>query len=834
MSTSWRSSDPDAGREADKYDRPVPSRTLILQHMERRGKPAHYEALLKEFGLYDADEQEGLRRRLIAMVRDGQLLKTRKEAFDLINEADRIIGRVHGHREGFGFVIPDEGEDLFLTARQMKLLFDGDRVVVRETDVDSRGRRYCAIVEILERGVSQLVGAFHEEDGNGFVTPEGRRMTYDLAIEPGALVPSEGQIVLVDIKSYPTRHQRAIGVIREILGHRMDPGMETDIAIHNYDIPYQWPQAVADAVRGLSPEVPEEDKLHRVDMRDKPFVTIDGEDARDFDDAVYAEKRLIGGWRLFVAIADVSYYVKPGSALDTEACNRGTSVYFPGQVIPMLPEVLSNGLCSLNPHVDRLAMVCEMTIGPRGRLSGFQFYEGLIRSHARLTYTQVGTMLEKKDARQQSSTQGQDCTSLRRQHAALVPHLENLHSLYKTLVNRRKKRGAIDFATTETRIIFGPERKIDRIEPIERNDAHKLIEECMLCANVAAAQFIEHHGIPGLFRVHEGPTEKKRESLLRFLGERGLSLPGRAEPTPADYQNLLSTTAERSDAHVIQTMMLRSLGQAVYQQDNGGHFGLAYPAYTHFTSPIRRYPDLLVHRAIRAIVRSGKKAKHVVTVKGVPAVRRDTAFPYDVEAMVTLGKHCSMTERRADDASREVVERLKCEYMQKHIGEIYEGTISAVTGFGVFVELKDLFVSGLVHVSSLQGDYYQFDPVRQRLTGERTGLCFRLGDSVTVQVMRVDLQERNIDFEISNGVRKTGRPSPDRRSQRQAPSAGGRKTLSRKDREQDSAASDRAPSKRAGKGRGLRGRKRPGPRTKGAGRTTEKRKAPKTASARKG
>ena len=749
MSTSWRSSDPDAGREADKYDRPVPSRTLILRHIEHRGAPARYEVLLEEFGLVDAEEQEGLRRRLIAMVRDGQLLKTRQEAFDLIDEADLIAGRVHGHREGFGFVIPDEGEDLFLTVKQMRMLFDGDRVVVRETDIDSRGRRYCAVVEVLERGVSQLVGSYHEEDGKGMVTPTGRRMTNELVVEPGALVPTQGQIVLVDIKTYPSRHQMAVGVVREILGHRMDPGMETDIAIHSYDIPHIWPQAVSDEVQGFSPEVPEEDKQHRVDMRDLPFVTIDGEDAKDFDDAVYARKRLTGGWRLFVAIADVSYYVKPGSELDKEACHRGTSVYFPGQVIPMLPEVLSNGLCSLNPHVDRLAMICEMTIGARGRLSGFRFYEGLIRSHARLTYSQVGTMLQEEEQ------QDEECIRLRREYASLVPHLESLYKLYNSLVNRRKKRGAIDFSTTETRIIFGPERKIDRIEPVHRNHAHKLIEECMLCANVAAAQFIEHHGLPGLFRVHEGPTERKRESLLRFLSERGLSLPGRAAPTPTDYQNLLAATAERSDAHVIQMMMLRSLGQAVYQQDNGGHFGLAYPAYTHFTSPIRRYPDLLVHRAIRAIVRSGKRARHVVTVKGASTMDRETSFPYDVDAMVALGKHCSMTERRADDASREVMERLKCEYMQKHLGEIYEGTVSAVTGFGLFVELKELLVSGLVHISSLPSDYYHFDPVRQNLSGEKGGLCFRLGDAVTVQVMRVDLEERNIDFELANSAART-------------------------------------------------------------------------------
>ncbi len=758
MSTSWRSDDPDAGLEAGKYENPVPSRTLISQLLENRGAPARYEVLVEEFALADEDEREGLRRRLIAMVRDGQLLQTRKGEFGLIDKMDLVVGKVQGHRDGFGFVIPAEGgDDLFLTAKQMKELFDGDRVVVRQTDVDNRGRRYCAVVDILERSVSQVVGAYHEEDGLGFVTPEGRRMTNDVVIEPGALSPTVGQIVSVDIKEYPTRRHMAIGVIREILGDRLDAGMEVDIALRSHDIPHEWPKDVTKAVKGYSPEVAEEDKSHRVDMRAVPFVTIDGEDARDFDDAVYAEKKRAGGWRLYVAIADVSHYVKPGTPLDLEAHNRGNSVYFPGNVIPMLPEVLSNGLCSLNPHVDRLAMVCEMTISANGKLSGYKFFEGLIQSHARLTYTRVGVMLHTPDS--------EEGVALREEYKHVTGPVDELYKLYHALRATREDRGAIDFETTETRIVFGDNRKIDKIVPTVRNDAHKLIEECMLCANVATARFLERHKLPALYRVHEGPTDKKLESLHAFLGEQGLHLPGRSKPTPKDYQHLLSSIADRPDAHVIQVMLLRSLSQAVYTPENNGHFGLAYSAYAHFTSPIRRYPDLLVHRAIRHVIRSEKDSKHVTRVDGAEPLSQKAIFPYDEQAMLAQGEHCSMTERRADEATRDVNDWLKCEYMRNHLGETYDGVITTVTGFGLFVELTDIFVTGLVHISTLPGDYYHFESSKQRLMGEKTATRFQLGDSMTVQVARVDLEEKTIDFELAGvGSAPQARRSDRRRS----------------------------------------------------------------------
>ena len=754
MSESWRSEDPDAGLEASKYENPVPSRTLISQHLEKRGAPARYEVLVDEFGLIDEDEQEGLRRRLIAMVRDGQLIQTRKGAFGLIDKMDLVVGTVQGHRDGFGFVLPNDGsDDLFLTARQMKELFDGDRIVVRETDVDQKGRRYCALVDILERSVTTVVGRYFEEDGLGFVSPESKRMTNDVVIEPGSLMPSKGQVVLVDIKEYPTRRHLAIGVIKEILGDRMDAGMEIDIAIRSHDIPHEWPKDVNNAVKRFKPEVAEADKTHRVDMRSVPFVTIDGEDARDFDDAVYAEKKKSGGWRLFVAIADVSHYVKPGSALDHEAHKRGNSVYFPGYVVPMLPEVLSNGLCSLNPHVDRLAMVCEMTVSSKGKLSGYKFYEGLIQSHARLTYTKVGAMLQQPDL--------EEGKALRKEYAEVVPHLDELYSLYHALRATREERGAIDFETTETRIIFDANRKIENIVPTVRNDAHKLIEECMLCANVATARFLEKHELPALYRIHDGPTDKKLETLTGFLGELGLSLPGRSKPNPKDYQKLLSAIAERPDAHVIQVMMLRSLSQAVYDPENIGHFGLAFSAYAHFTSPIRRYPDLLVHRAIRHVIRSDRATKHVQRVEGAKPLSKKAIFPYDLEAMIALGEHCSLTERRADDATRDVTDWLKCEYMRNHIGSVYDGVIATVTGFGLFVELTDIFVTGLVHISNLPGDYYHFESSHQRLMGEKTATRFQLGDQMTVRVARVDLDEKTIDFELE------GAPMASRKGRRQ-------------------------------------------------------------------
>ncbi|MGH8352555.1 MAG: ribonuclease R, partial [Pseudomonas sp.] len=748
----WQSLDPEAAREAEKYENPIPSRELILQHLADRGSPAAREQLVEELGLTTEDQVEALRRRLRAMERDGQLIYTRRGTYAPVDKLDLILGRISGHRDGFGFLIPDDGsDDLFLSPAQMRLVFDGDRALARVSGLDRRGRREGAIVEVISRAHESIVGRYYEESGIGFVVADNPKIQQEVLVTPGRTANAKiGQFVEVKITHWPTPRFQPQGDVVEVVGNYMAPGMEIDVALRSYDIPHVWPEAVLKEAAKLKPEVEEKDKEKRVDLRHLPFVTIDGEDARDFDDAVFCEKsgsnwRLFsGGWRLYVAIADVSHYVKVGAALDEEATVRGNSVYFPERVVPMLPEQLSNGLCSLNPQVDRLAMVCEMTISKSGKMTDYQFYEAVIHSHARLTYNKVSAMLEHP-----KSTEGKQ---LRTQYAEVVPHLKQLYALYQVLLAGRHSRGAIDFETQETRIVFGAGRKIAEIRPTTRNDAHKLIEECMLAANVATAEFLKKHEIPALYRVHDGPPPERLEKLKAFLTELGLSLHrGKEGPSPKDYQALLETIRERPDYHLIQTVMLRSLSQAVYSADNQGHFGLNYEAYTHFTSPIRRYPDLLTHRAIRSVIRSKMETPHVRRA-GAMSIPRARIYPYDEPALEQLGEQCSMSERRADEATRDVVNWLKCEFMKDRVGEIFPGVITAVTGFGLFVELQDIYVEGLVHVTALPGDYYHFDPVHHRLSGERSGRSFRLGDSVEVKVMRVDLDERKIDFELSEAA----------------------------------------------------------------------------------
>lgn len=750
----WQSLDPEAAREAEKYENPIPSRELILQHLGERGSPAAREELVEEFGLESDEDIEALRRRLRAMERDGQLIYTRRGTYAPVDKLDLVCGRVSGHRDGFGFLIPDDGsDDLFLSPAQMRLVFDGDRCLARVAGLDRRGRREGAIVEVISRAHESIVGRYHIESDVGFVVPDNPKIQQEVLVTPGrALDAKPGQFVEVKITHWPTQRFQPQGDIVEVIGNYMAPGMEIDVALRSFDIPHVWPEAVLKGAARLKPEVEEKDKHKRVDLRHLPFVTIDGEDARDFDDAVYCEKPggwklLTGGFRLYVAIADVSHYVKVDSALDKEAVVRGNSVYFPERVVPMLPEELSNGLCSLNPHVDRLAMVCEITLSKSGKMTDYQFYEAVIHSHARLTYNKVSAMLE-----QPKSAEGKRLSA---EYAEVLPHLKQLYSLYKVLLKARHTRGAIDFETQETRIVFGADRKIAAIKPTERNDAHKLIEECMLCANVATAAFLQKHEIPALYRVHDAPPLERQEKLRAFLGELGLSLhKGKEGPTPKDYQALLEKIQGRPDFHVIQTVMLRSLSQAVYSAENHGHFGLNYEAYAHFTSPIRRYPDLLVHRAIRSVIRSRRDTPHVRR-EGAPSMPKARIYPYDEAALEQLGEQCSMTERRADEATRDVVNWLKCEFMKDRVGETFPGVITAVTGFGLFVELTDIYVEGLVHVTAMPGDYYHFDPLHHRLSGERSGRSFRLGDSVEVRVMRVDLDERKIDFELIAGGSKT-------------------------------------------------------------------------------
>jgi len=742
QSVHWTELDPFSAREREKYGNPVPSREYIQQVLNEQARPLAHGPLCDAMQVFEDESREAVMFRLKAMCRDGQLISNRKNQFGLIEHMGLIKGRVIGHRDGFGFVKPEDGSsDLFLSPRQMRLVLDGDRVLVQEVGVDHKGRRDAKLVDVLERCTEKLVGRFQNRGGFGFLVPENQRITQEFAVMEQEGDPSvrHGQLVVAHVVRQPGKRELGQVRITEVLGDHLAPGMEITVAIHNYDIPDQWPDAVREEISAYGPEVDEASKAGRIDLRHLPLVTIDGEDAKDFDDAVYAEKKKGGGWRLWVAIADVSAYVRPGTALDTEGLRRGNSVYFPEFVVPMLPELLSNGLCSLNPNVDRLAMVCEMTISAAGNLSGYQFYEAVIQSHARLTYTKVGKMLMESGSH--------DGKALRQQYSALTPHLEDLYDLYKSLRTAREQRGAIDFETTETRILFDGERKIEKIVPVERNDAHKLIEECMLCANVATARFLQKLKLPALYRVHEGPKEQKLQNLRGFLGELGLTLGGMDKPEPKDYLALSEQIEGRPDRHLIQTMMLRSMSQAVYSPDNQGHFGLAFTAYTHFTSPIRRYPDLLVHRIIRSALHSAKEDR---------ALRRaedhkpdlDFAVQYDMAQVLELGEHCSMTERRADEATRDVMAWLKCEYMSNQVGEEFEGIVSAVTGFGLFVELEDVFVEGLIHITGLPSDYYQFDAGKQRLTGERTRKTFRLGDRLRVRVARVDLDERKIDFEL--------------------------------------------------------------------------------------
>ena len=739
--TVKKNKDPHQKREAEKYKDPIASREYLLKILDDSIGPMTHEQLCLALNLKTPGQQEALRRRLFAMERDGQIYSNRKQAYACVDKLDLIRGRVQGHRDGYGFLIPAEGgEDIYLTNRQMRKVFDGDEVLVRLTHTGIKGRKDGTIVEVLSRNTQQVVGRYFKERGVHIVRPENSRLGHDILISPEDVQRAKSnQFVIVTITQQPSRNNLPMGTISEILGDHMAPGMEIDVAIRSHDLPHQWSAAVQQAAKQLPEVVEESDKQHRVDLRHLPFVTIDGEDARDFDDAVFCERKKSGGWRLYVAIADVSHYVTLGSALDQEAENRGTSVYFPDFVLPMLPEALSNGLCSLNPKVDRLAMVCEMTISEQGRVSGYQFYEAVIYSHARLTYTIVGEYLDDKKSQE---------TVLRQQFSQVITPINELHQLYITLRQLRSSRGAIDFETTETRIIFDNERKIERIQPVSRNDAHKLIEECMLCANVCAARFIEKHELPGLYRVHEGPRERKLENLRTFLGEIGLRLTGKAQPKPENYQQLLEKIQNRPDANIIQTVMLRSLSQAMYQPENKGHFGLAYSAYTHFTSPIRRYPDLLVHRAIRHIVRSRKPSTQVKRVKGAKVIAKKSIYPYELNDMLRLGEHTSMTERRADEATRDVVSWLKCEFLQDHIGDVFSGIITGVTNFGIFVELYDVFVEGLVHITALPSDYYRYEEALHRLVGERTRRQFRLGDEVTVQVSAVNLDERKVDFDL--------------------------------------------------------------------------------------
>ncbi len=750
MKKKFRFADPEAEAEAKRYSNPIASRKALLDLLAKSGEPMKIKRIARKIGATEKSQIEALQKRLRAMRRDGQVMVDRQGAFGLIDKLHLLHCKVQGHSDGYGFAIPNsENDDVYLNNGQMRLVFDQDEVLVKITHIDRRGRREGQIVEILRRAHKSLVGRYYEENGVGFVLSDNPKITNEILINPSMRGKAEaGQIVQVEIIDYPLKRLSARGKIIEVLGERLDPGLEIEVAIRSNGIPSIWHDNVLAEANFFEKPILADIEA-RLDLRDLAFVTIDGEDARDYDDAVYCEER-DDGWCLWVAIADVSHYVRPYTKLDEEAINRGNSVYFPDRVVPMLPETLSNGLCSLLPLEDRLVLVCEMHIDNQGGFHHFDFHDAVIKSKARLTYGQVYNFLEGIDDQE------------------IIPdinsNLHRLYDLYKTLETARSKRGAIDFDTVETRIIFDEFRKIERIVPIERNYAHRLIEECMLCANLAAAMFLEQNHVPTLYRVHEGPTAEKLVNVRLFLSQLGLELKGGEKPSPTDYQKLVAQIEERDDFPIIQTMLLRSLQQAVYRADNQGHFGLNYKAYTHFTSPIRRYPDLLIHRAIRSTLSKKKnQVKSSSPLLKDKKIHSKKIYPYGLENIIAYGEQFSMTERRAEDATREVQQWLKCEYLSNCIGDKYSGTVSGVANFGLFIELQDIHIDGLLHVTALPRDYYTFDSSRQCLRGERTGIHFNIGDQLEVLVARVNLEDKKIDLELANNSKQIRKKNNKRR-----------------------------------------------------------------------
>ncbi|MGY4515918.1 ribonuclease R [Lysobacter sp. HA18] len=719
--------DPHAQREAARYDKPIGSREMILQMLASSDGPLPMDAIADRLEINDDERRDALGFRLRAMVRDGQLLQNRKGAYLPAQQVDLIPGVVIANPDGFGFLKPDpgHGDDLFLPPFEMRRVMHGDRVLASVTGVDRRGRREGAIAEILERRLTRLIGRYETRAGVGFVNPDDRRIQQDILIPPDAKNDAQnGQLVVCEITEMPDGKHVPVGRILTVLGDRLTASLAVQAAIHGHDIPHEFPQPVLEEAASIPIEVDDATASGRVDLRKVPLVTIDGEDAKDFDDAVYAEPNR-DGFRLIVAIADVSNYVRPGTPLDDEAQKRATSVYFPGFVVPMLPETLSNGICSLKPKVDRLCFVCDMQVDRKGQVTSSKFYEAVMHSHARLTYTQVWNAIG-------DGVSDEDRSEALGVIGSLQPNIENLHQLFRILVKARERRGAIEFESGEVRFVIGPKGEVVQAGMIQRNDAHKLIEECMIAANVEAAKFLIAAEVPAPYRIHERPPEQKYEDLLEFLKEFGLSMPAWAKVQPKDFTNLLKKIRERPEAALLESVLLRSQALAVYAPGNVGHFGLALEAYAHFTSPIRRYPDLLVHRAIKHALSGAKPEK----------------FRYSPSAMAQLSLDCSARSRRADEAEREVDERYRAAWMEQHVGGEFDGTISGVTSFGLFIELDGSKVNGLVHVTQLPNDFYHFDPIRKTLTGERRGREYRLGDRVRIVVLKASVEDRRIDFRL--------------------------------------------------------------------------------------
>jgi len=728
--------DPYQAREAEKYQTPIPSREFILTELAKWEGPVKRRALLEHFKIEDPDLREALRRRLKAMVRDGQLFKTH-EGYLPITQMEVVTGVLAIDKEWEGYLRTENDQHVVLSGPTLRGYYDGDKVQVQIIQIDRNGDAKGRIIELIEAITPMVIGRLIKTDVAYEVIPFDRKFTQNITVpKANKHQAKDGDIVHIKIlrdEKYQF-HVQPVAEVIEVLGDLSTPGIEVNIALRKFGVPHEWPKAVLEECKKWEKSEKVSYQDEREDLTELPLVTIDGEDAKDFDDAVYCEARDGGGWRLWVAIADVSHYVKTGTALDKEAINRGNSTYFPGSVVPMLPEVLSNGLCSLKPKVPRLCLVCQMSINEKGIITRAQFTRAIMNSKARLTYTEVAEILRGNVA-------------LREKYASLLQPLESLHSLYEALHAERKQRGAIDFDTIETRILFDSVGKINSIVPQVRNVAHKMIEESMLAANVSAAKFIERHKRPNLYRIHDRPPHDKLVNLRHFLAELGLDLPGGAQPSPRAFSQLISSIQDREDRHIIETVMLRSLSQAQYSPENIGHFGLAYSSYCHFTSPIRRYPDLVIHRIITDIL-DNKPTKAVLSI----------------EEIDKLGRHCSETERRSDDATRDASLALKCHYVQDKVGETFRAVISGVASFGIFAELKDIFVEGLIHVTGLGNEYFNYDPAHHRMIGERTRTVYRLGDVVEVKVVRVDVEAKKIDFELvefPQDKQKRGRNVPE-------------------------------------------------------------------------
>jgi ribonuclease R len=746
--------DPHADREAQRYADPIASREAILQVLSAADGPIDTDALATHLQLTAPDRRDALDKRLAAMRRDGQLLQNRRGHLAPARSLDLIAGTVIANPEGFGFLRPDsiesrgKNDDLFLPPGEMRKVMHGDRVLASVTGMDRRGRSEGAIVEVLERRQSRLIGRFESDAGICYVVPDDRRIQRNVQIPPDASEGAKhGQLVVCEITQPPTAQRPPIGRVLTVLGDKLTPSLVVEAAIHGHDLPHEFPPEVLAEASAVPVDVTVAEAAARTDLRAIPLVTIDGEDAKDFDDAVWCEPNR-DGFRLLVAIADVSHYVRPGTPLDDEAQRRATSVYFPGFVVPMLPETLSNGICSLKPKVDRLCMVCAMQISRDGEVVDSEFRAAVMNSHARLTYTEVWNAIAPE-----GDVLADDRDAALARIGPLLPQVQHLHQLFKVLAKARKKRGAIEFESSEVRFVVGPKGEVVQAGMLQRNDAHKLIEECMIAANVEAAKFLLARNVPAPYRIHDKPPESKYADLLEFLKEFKLSMPAWSKVQPRDFTQLLTKIRERPEAALLESVLLRSQSLAVYQPENVGHFGLALEAYAHFTSPIRRYPDLLVHRAIRKALGEQNGAKD-------PA-----GHAYTPREMATLSLQSSERARRADEAEREVDERYRAAWMEQHVGGQFDGVISGVTSFGLFVELDDSKVNGLVHVTQLANDYYHFDPIRKTLTGERRGREYRLGDRARVVVLKASLEERKIDFRLvedgdAYGVRAKSEPKP--------------------------------------------------------------------------